>query len=237
MRIAVFSDIHGNLSALEVILQDISKNNIDEVICLGDVIGIGPKPKECLDLIIENNIKLVLGNHELYYLKGSKINKSMNKGEILHHEWVKSNLKEEHHNYLKNCSLALDYKFNNKTISFSHFLIQDIKADDPFYSLNILKDNTIDKISKDLINDYTFIGHEHTPFVINNQEKHLIDIGSSGCIYDNITKYTIIDISDEIKYITKNITYDRNKLVEQIKSNNYPDRNTIASIFFNINIE
>ena len=42
---------------------------INEIICLGDTIGIGPNPKECMDLIINNDIKMVLGNHELYYLK------------------------------------------------------------------------------------------------------------------------------------------------------------------------
>ena len=68
MRIAVFSDIHGNLEALKEILKDIEKENIDDIICLGDVIGLGPNSSECLDLIIKNNIKLVLGNHELYYL-------------------------------------------------------------------------------------------------------------------------------------------------------------------------
>ena len=69
MKIAIFSDIHGNLQALESIITDIKKNNYDEVICLGDVIAMGPNPKECLDLIICNNYKMLLGNHELYYLK------------------------------------------------------------------------------------------------------------------------------------------------------------------------
>ena len=45
MKVAIFSDIHGNLEALEAILEDIKKNQFDEVICLGDVIGIGPSPK------------------------------------------------------------------------------------------------------------------------------------------------------------------------------------------------
>ena len=54
-----FSDIHGNKEALTAIIEDIKKENIDEVICLGDTIGIGPNPKECLDLIINNNIKMV----------------------------------------------------------------------------------------------------------------------------------------------------------------------------------
>ena len=68
MKIAVFTDIHGNYEALKVIIEDIQKEKINNIICLGDTIGIGPNPKECLDLIIENNISMTLGNHELYFL-------------------------------------------------------------------------------------------------------------------------------------------------------------------------
>ena len=65
-KIAIFSDIHGNLQALKTILEDIDRDSFDEVICLGDVVGIGPNPKECLELIIDSNIKMVKGNHEIY---------------------------------------------------------------------------------------------------------------------------------------------------------------------------
>ena len=66
MKIAVFSDIHANLQALEAIIEDIKKQNVDRIICLGDIISKGPNPKECLDLIIENNIEMLPGNLELY---------------------------------------------------------------------------------------------------------------------------------------------------------------------------
>lgn len=68
-KIAVFSDIHGNLQA---ILEDIKKEPIDSIICLGDVIGIGPNSKETLQLIEENKIEMILGNHEIYFLYNFK---------------------------------------------------------------------------------------------------------------------------------------------------------------------
>ena len=55
--VAIITDIHGNLEALEAILKDIKTQEIDEVICLGDTIGIGPNSKECIDLLMENNVK------------------------------------------------------------------------------------------------------------------------------------------------------------------------------------
>ncbi len=61
---AVISDIHSNLEALTAVLADIEKRGIKAIYCLGDVIGYGPDPGECLDLIIEKTKWCVLGNHD-----------------------------------------------------------------------------------------------------------------------------------------------------------------------------
>lgn len=62
-RTAIVSDIHGNLSALEAVLQDISGQRVDRIVCLGDVVGYGPEPRACLDRAIEFDL-CVLGNHD-----------------------------------------------------------------------------------------------------------------------------------------------------------------------------
>ncbi len=61
---AVISDIHGNLEALEAVLADIDKRSIKEIYCLGDVVGYGASPKECLDLVIERVTATLCGNHD-----------------------------------------------------------------------------------------------------------------------------------------------------------------------------
>ncbi len=53
MRRALISDIHGNLEALEVVLNDIQGQGIREIYCLGDIIGYGPNPRECIDRVME----------------------------------------------------------------------------------------------------------------------------------------------------------------------------------------
>ena len=90
MRIAVLSDVHGNTPALKAIIESIKQNNIDRIIYLGDVVGIGPEPDKCLDLIIENNFEMVLGNHELYYVRGTEIDPEMSDYEREHHNWIKN---------------------------------------------------------------------------------------------------------------------------------------------------
>lgn len=64
MRRALISDIHGNLEALEVVLEDIQQQDVDEIFCLGDIIGYGPNPRECIDLVMEHCKVTLLGNHD-----------------------------------------------------------------------------------------------------------------------------------------------------------------------------
>ncbi len=64
MRRALISDIHGNLEALEVVLEDIKAQGIPEIYCLGDIIGYGPNPRECIDLVMKHAVVTLLGNHD-----------------------------------------------------------------------------------------------------------------------------------------------------------------------------
>ena len=62
--IAIISDIHGNLEALTVVMEEIRRRNVTSICCLGDVIGYGPNPLECLDTVIENCEFTIMGNHD-----------------------------------------------------------------------------------------------------------------------------------------------------------------------------
>ncbi len=67
--IAVISDIHANLPALEVVLDDIKSQGIKRIVCLGDIVGYGPHPSECIQRLQEENIFTIRGNHD--YMVGS----------------------------------------------------------------------------------------------------------------------------------------------------------------------
>jgi len=60
---AIISDVHGNLEALEAVVNDMHEQNAEEIYCLGDVVGYGPNPGECLDILMNCPVFLV-GNHE-----------------------------------------------------------------------------------------------------------------------------------------------------------------------------
>lgn len=71
MATAVISDIHANLEGLETVLDDIRRQGIEDIICLGDVIGYGPNPNECLDRVMDVCRWQLMGNHEEAVLYGA----------------------------------------------------------------------------------------------------------------------------------------------------------------------
>ena len=63
MKLAILSDIHGNLEALEAVLSDIADQGISQIYCLGDIVGYGPNPRQCIDRVMNFDM-CILGNHD-----------------------------------------------------------------------------------------------------------------------------------------------------------------------------
>lgn len=68
MSIAIISDVHGNLEALNAVLAEIDRREITDIVCLGDVVGYGPNPMECLDLVLSRAKVSLMGNHDFAVL-------------------------------------------------------------------------------------------------------------------------------------------------------------------------
>ncbi len=72
-RFAFISDIHGNLAALEAVLARIDDLGVDGILCLGDVVGYGPFPAECLDIVSDRTHLCVQGNHDLAVISDEEL--------------------------------------------------------------------------------------------------------------------------------------------------------------------
>lgn len=252
MKIAVFTDVHGNLEALETIIGDIKKKHVDDIICLGDTISFGPNSKECLDLIISNNIKMVLGEHELYCLKSADIDGKLGDEEKKHYDWVRNSLTNKEISFLKKCPLYyecnIDYdnKIPSKKIIFSHYLLNDINNDFPFEREHLK--NSINLWIKYDTNDIRYlIGHLHKSFNINLVDgisdcrieesgnfPNIDIIDSCGCTDGDITSYTILEIGKGFSFKKIKLKYNRKKFVDKVKNIDFPDKEIISKVFFNI---
>lgn len=251
-RIALITDIHGNLEALESILEDIKTQDIDEIICLGDTIDIGPNSKECIDLLIKNDIKSVLGNHEIYLLKGTDFDSSIFGEEKEHYKWIKQSLTDKEIRYIEKCPLYYDInieyndsKFNKKYV-LCHYLFDNEKDIYPFEKNHLKKDVNLWKKYNDDNITY-FIGHLHNSFNINEVEgikgdyiendgtlTNIEIVDSAGCTKDEYTSYIIIEISKNSKYQRRKIKYNRNKFINKVKSVNFPDKKNILKYFYGV---
>lgn len=65
---AIISDVHGNLEALHAVLDDIDRRGVEKIVCLGDIVGYGPNPRECVDLIMQRCAWSLMGNHDFAVL-------------------------------------------------------------------------------------------------------------------------------------------------------------------------
>lgn len=130
-NIALISDVHANLEALKAVLMDIKNHNIKTIYSLGDVIGLGNHPSECLELILENNIINILGNAEEYVIFGADSFDYLKKHNIARYYnavWTREALTTEQIRSLKRMPHSIDVEIGNQKIALCHFPI-DVRYD------------------------------------------------------------------------------------------------------------
>lgn len=230
MKIAVFSDIHGNFEALESIYNDIKKQNVDEIIFLGDAIGLGPQPVKCLDFIMNHpDIHMVLGNHEERQMKEYKID-FYEEGNR-HHLWVHKQLKKEHLDFIDNLPIYIERIINGKRIIFAHFFLKSLKHNNLYYPFETIEDKELLKnIKEDMKWDFIFVGHHH--YFYEYKDLGILDVSTSGCVYDNKTHYYIVNIDKDVTYEKIVIEYDRDSFEKSFKD--YDNEHNLAMRFFGI---
>ena len=233
MKIAVFSDIHGNYQALKAIIKK-TKNKYDEIIFTGDAIDFGPDSLECIKAIQKNNIKFVLGNHDLYYTRGVEIDEDVKGEGLKHHEWTEKHLKNiELQDRENNQDLRYDIECNGFKLSFIHYFLNNDKY--PYEHLDILKDDRYLKVFQREKADFVFYGHNHDEDYHEINGTKYYGLGSSGCRKDDKTYFYSIYIDKNKVSVKKiNIKYDRKSFERRIRSLKYPQKAIIEREIFGL---
>ncbi len=127
--IAIITDIHALIEPLEAIMNDINKRGIKEIYSLGDNIGVGPNPKEVLDLLEKYNVKSINGNNEEYTILGIEpfliyFDKKKTENQL----WTLSKLTKEDIEKLKKNKHSYDLNVGGKKIGLCHFA-SDVRFD------------------------------------------------------------------------------------------------------------
>ncbi len=230
---AILSDIHSNLEALTVVLADIEKRGIKTIYCLGDVIGYGPNPKECLDLIIDKTEWCVLGNHDYATLyEPTNFNYGAEQASFWTRE-VLENEKEKRHSDKRWSFLgSLRMRRSLQSKLGTNTTIMDFVHASPRRPINeyIFPEDVYTNPAKvrllfERVKHICFVGHTHMPGVfldepdfylpdelggvypIIDDEKAIINIGSAGQPRDKDNRASYVYVNENQVHFVR-LQYD-----------------------------
>lgn len=233
MKRAIVSDIHGNLEALQAVLADIDSQGISEIYCLGDIIGYGPNPRECIDVVMGFGA-CILGNHD--------------SGAVFDPEGFSSGAERAIFWTRDQLETAPDADTAEKNVVRSQFLaeLQRTRREDGFlyvhgsarsptneyvFPEDIYNARKIQKIFS-VIEQYCFQGHTHVPGVFTEDCKFfspdhignrfklgtgkvMVNVGSVGQPRDNDPRSSYVTLEDGVIQFRR-VPYPLEETIEKI---------------------
>jgi predicted phosphodiesterase len=224
MRYAIIADIHANLEAFQTVLADIKTQNVQQIVCLGDVVGYNANPKECLDMVRAMNIPVVKGNHDEYCSSEDRL-EGFNPHAAEAVLWTRNQLTTEDRQWLR------DLKYSRMVANFT---IVHATLDAPQRWGYVF-----DKLAAAASFPYQntaicFFGHTHVPvafmrdtavrggtyskFKIDPAKKYFINVGAVGQPRDNNPKagYVVYDMDAgtiELRRLDYDIATTQKKII------------------------
>lgn len=231
LKLALISDIHGNLPAFRAVLERIDAEGVDAILCLGDIVGYGPMPSECIDLMMERNIPSVMGNHDacvvgrLEYSFFREPNRSLLR-------WTADKLRHDQREWLSNLPMTLDTPATSGGgQGVAHASSQGVVRAIAAHASPIHPEKwqwldsaiTCREVLAQVDYDFVFVGHTHVPALIANElgvfglekgYKFLINPGSvgQGRDHDRRASFGILDF-EAFTYQNIRLHYDNTMLL------------------------
>ncbi|RLD13439.1 metallophosphoesterase [candidate division KSB1 bacterium] len=225
MAIAVISDIHGNLEALSTALSYIDDHGIKEIYCLGDVVGYGPNPNECIEIVRQRCKVVLMGNHDYAAIGQARI-EYFNQFAKMATYWTMDRLTKENQDFLK----QLPFIYQTDNMIFVH-----ASPSNPSHWYYILSVDDARMEMESFKQNVCFVGHSHVPIVftedkalksdvkIEQNKKYIVNVGSIGQPRDGDPRLSFVIFepgSGELKYIRLN--YNVEKTYQKIIKSGLP---------------
>jgi putative phosphoesterase len=177
MRLGLLADIHGNLVALESVLQELAQESVDQIICLGDVSALGPQPHEVLDRLRQLQCSVILGNTDAWLLSppGAKPPDAESLRTIT--AWCREQLTPEDRAYLQTFLPLLELPLDEgRTVLCYH--------GSPRSFDEVIAATTADPAVKQMLAGHAATvmvgGHTHVQMIRRYEDAYLVNVGSVG---------------------------------------------------------
>ena len=200
MKTAIISDLHSNREALQAVMEDIKRRGVDDLVCLGDVVGYGPEPEYCVDVVMENARWCIMGNHDDALFRDASDYNPHPRGAVeftrrkLHPRWWSSGDKRRRWKWLK----SLPLRMSEGSFLFVHGSPRDPVREYVLSTDGILNPDKLRSIF-DSFESIAVAGHTHQPgihdesfrfrgmngagelsFEFEPGKKYFINVGSTG---------------------------------------------------------
>lgn len=226
MRLALISDIHANLVALDAVLGDIERRGVDALVCLGDICDLGPEPVETLDRVRSLGCPVIAGNHDPFHHDEPappELSAIM--------RWCESELSSEDLAYLR--ALPLDLHLD---LGFG-VRLHCVHGSPRGFSEGIVAEQTREELNTILDGvtaDILVAGHTHVPLLRRLDKLLVVNVGSVGCPFERTydgnpvrvlpwSEYAIIETSPagpSVQFLR--VGFDVRELVHRILGSTMP---------------
>lgn len=241
MRLALLTDIHGNAPALQAVLQEIDTQAIDEIVCLGDMIAIGPYTNEVLDILFSlDNLSIVTGNHDeavLALLTDESLYPKSHIHAHPHHEWVADSLHPKFIKKLQRLPRVIQKTENTKSLKFLHYALHEERKTDPISVdpfLPIVEPNleNMTQLFQNHNDSLIAFGHHHPTHFFKNNNTIYLNPGSLGCHPYSVARYCVLTVTkNNIHIELKEVTYNREPLFKAYADRKVVQRDLLIEIF------
>ncbi len=231
MKIALVSDIHANIHALEVFLKYIDAEcKVSHILNTGDFIQIGPNPREVFDIVMNDSRFIsIMGNSEQMFFD-EKIKKQY-VGEREHQNWTVEQLGPERMERLKQLPLQRTFEAEG-----SKFFLVHARTASTIEMPLLYSGGNIEEFIADYDTDagYVCIGHTHLPlYAVLRNTKTLLNPGAIGCGKDGVVRFAVIELKEALVNIEyKQLKYDKEKVIQDYRDRAVPCREKFIAMFY-----
>jgi putative phosphoesterase len=226
MKLAIFSDIHGNLPALEAVLADVKSHDVDAVYCLGDLVGYAPFPNEVVDRIRRERIPTIMGNYD------DGVGFDRNECGCAYREpeekargdrslaWTKAHTTAENKAFLQTLHHELRFEANGKRVLLVHGSPRKINE----YLFEDRPPSSFERLAAASNADVIVYGHTHKPYTKLLKDVLFVNVGSLGKPKDGDWRacYALLEpgASEPVRFVR--VEYDHKRVTDAIRRSDLP---------------